>query len=245
MPEVRQGKSNFRQLWVNGGVARSSPRAGKRHVSPGRTGGARHVRPPLPPRRFPRDWTRQKDLEIVVLQYWTEARLPLAKVEPATRTLAFTGGSWRPLTWSTGYYVENVFEAIGKPGQWYLDRDRGVVFYMPQPGEDMAKAEVIAPVLEQLVRLEGKPEAGQLVEHVGFQGLRFAHTAWPLPAAGLACPQAEISVSALWFAEGACRCRIEDCEFTCADSWAIELGRGCAAAIRSPATGSMSLAQGA
>jgi len=227
LPEVREGRWNFRQLWVNGAWT-SRPRVPESGAFP-------LAGPGVPdtsalryrPGDFRETWTHPKDLEVVVLQFWTEARLPLAKVDPATRTLVFTGGSWRPLTWSTGYYVENVFEALGKPGQWYLDRARGVVHYVPRAGENLSKAEVIAPVLSQLIRLEGKPEAGQLVEHVGFRGLRFAHAAWPLPASGLACPQAEISVCPMFCAEGACRCRIEDCEFTCADTWAIDLGRGC------------------
>ena len=177
VPEARQGRWNFRQLWVDG-AWRSRPRVPESGAFP-------LAGPGVPdtsalryrPGDFRETWTRTRDLEIVVLQYWTEARLPLAKVDPATRTLVLCGGSWRPLTWSTGYFVENVFEALGKPGQWYLDRAQGVVFYLPRAGEDLAKAEVIAPVLQQLVRLEGKPEAGQVVEHVGFRGLRFAHAA--------------------------------------------------------------------
>ena len=56
------------------------------------------------------------------------------------RRSLFTGGSWRPLTWSGGYYVENVFEGLDAPGSWYLDRKQGVLYYHPLPGEDMAQA---------------------------------------------------------------------------------------------------------
>jgi hypothetical protein len=225
--EVRRGRWPFRQVWVNGSW-RNRPRVPE-------TGAFPVAGPAAPdtaafqcrPGDFRESWAQQKDLEIVVLQFWTEARLPLEKFDPATRTVVLRGGSWRPLTWSMGYFVENARDALGKPGQWYLDRNTGTVSYVPREKEDMATAEVIAPLLEQLVRLEGKPEAWQLVEHVGFQGLRFAHTAWRLPDKGLACPQAEIAVAAMLFAEGACHCRIEDSEFSNADSWAIELGRGC------------------
>jgi hypothetical protein len=226
-PDARKGRWPFRQLWVNGSWA-ARPRVPETGTFPV-TGpaapdtGAFQYRPG----DVRESWAQQKDLEFVVLQFWTEARLPLEKIDPATRTVTLRGGSWRPLTWSMGYFVENVSEAFGKPGQWHLDRDAGLVTYVPREKEDMAQAEAIAPRLEQLVRLEGKPETGQLVEHVGFQGLRFAHTAWRLPDKGLACPQAEIAVSAMLFAEGTCHCRVEDCEFSNADSWAIELGRGC------------------
>jgi hypothetical protein len=227
LPQLAQGRWHFRQLWVHGDW-RNRPRVPASGVFPVAGPGSPDTSA-LQYRAgdFRENWTRQSDLEVVVLQFWTEARLPLEKVDPAKRMLVLRGGSWRPLTWSTGYFVENVREALGKPGEWYLDRTRGVVLYVPRASEDMTKAEVIAPVLGQLVRLEGKSDSGQLVEYVGFRGLRFAHTAWPLPEKGLACPQAEISVSAMFFAEGACRCNIEDCEFANADSWAVELGRGC------------------
>ncbi len=227
VPDAAAPGKGFRQLWVNGQwcFRPRVPESGIFPVAGAATpdASAFHYRPG----DFRESWARQGDVEVVVLQFWTEARLPVEKIDPATHTLMLRGGSWRPLTWSTGYYVENVLEALGKPGQWGLDRTRRVVLYAPRPGEAMDRAEVIAPVLEQLVRLEGKPEVGQLVQHVEFRGLRFAHTAWPLPDKGLACPQAEIAVSAMVFAEGACHCTFEDCEFFNADSWAVELGRGC------------------
>ena len=33
------------------------------------------------------------------------------------------------------YYVDNLFEALTEPGEWYLDRHRGKLFYIPLPGE--------------------------------------------------------------------------------------------------------------
>ena len=57
------------------------------------------------------------------------------------------------------YYVENVREALDAPGEWYLDRKTGVLLYWPREGEDMAKAEVVAPVLGELVRIVGERTA--------------------------------------------------------------------------------------
>ena len=67
----------------------------------------------------------------------------------------FTGGSWRPLTWSFGYYVDNVAEGLAAPGTWYLNRKTGVLQYYALPGEDLPQAEVVAPETLQLVRLAG------------------------------------------------------------------------------------------
>jgi outer membrane receptor protein involved in Fe transport len=47
---------------------------------------------------------------------------------------------------------------------------------MPKPGEDLRKAVVMAPALSQLIRFEGQPEQGRLVEGLAFVGLTLSHT---------------------------------------------------------------------
>ena len=173
------------------------------------------------------EWASRDDLEVVVLQFWMAARLRIEHIDEKNRVVVFTGGSWRPLTWSGGYYVENVREGLDAPGTWYLDRTKGVLHYHPLPGEDMAKAEVVAPVAEQLVRLDGDLAAGKLVRHIALRGLTFAHTRWPLPEKGFGWPQGELPPPAAVHADGAAGCRIERCEFAHLGAWGIELRRGC------------------
>ena len=141
------------------------------------------------------------------------ARLRIQAIDEPNHVALFTGGSWRPLTWSGGYYVDNVFEGLAAPGTWYLDRQQGRLYYHPLPGEDLAQAEVISPAVEQLVRLDGDAQAGRLVRNITFRGLSFQHTDWPLGAEGYACAQAELPAPAAVHADGAVGCRIEQCEF--------------------------------
>jgi parallel beta-helix repeat protein len=227
IPEVKSGRWNFRQLWVNG-ERRSRPRLPKEGTY-ALAGGADPDKSAFryAPDDLRADWANRDDIEVVVLQFWTEARLHIARLDEANHVVTFTGGSWRPLTWSMGYSVENVHEALTEPGNWYLDRPSGILRYRPLPGEDMTQAEVIAPVAEQLLLMQANPDSGAFVEHVILRGLRFAHCAWPLPKEGLAYPQAELAVSAAIWARGAHDCTIEDCEIAHCDSWAIELEQGC------------------
>jgi len=227
LPEVKSGAWYFRQLWVNGERRRRPrlPQEGKYTLAGGATPEASAF--VYAPDNLRADWAGRDDLEVVVLQYWTEARLHIAALDEATRTVTFTGGSWRPLTWSTGYYVENVAEALGRPGEWYLDRPSGVLRYKSLPGEDLARAEAIAPVAEQLLLLQGDVDRQCFVEHVTLRGLAFAHCAWPLPKEGLAYPQAELAPAAAIWARGAHECAIENCEIAHCDGWAIELEQGC------------------
>jgi len=153
VPEVKSGQWAFRNLWVNRERRKRTrlPKEGLYALA----GGAQPEQSAFQyaPDHLRADWASRDDIEVVVLQYWTEARLHIAKLDEANRVVTFTGGSWRPLTWSMGYYVENVREAPLEPGQWYLDRPSGVLSYRPLPGEDLTKAEVIAPVADQLVQI--------------------------------------------------------------------------------------------
>lgn len=234
VPEAQAGRWAFRQLFVNG-----EPRHRPRLPREGLYALAGPATPdewgdPLNRKSFrfhpgdlQRNWKNLKDVEVVVLQFRMEARLPIAAIDEATSTVTFTGGSWRPLTWSRGYYVENVYEALDEPGEWYLDRKTGILTYWPLPGEDLARAEVIATLSEQLVRLEGNGEAGRLVEHLSLRSLTFRYAYVPLPPGGHAYPQAEVPVPAAIYAEGARHCRFEDNEIAWVGQWGLELGRGC------------------
>ena len=51
---------------------------------------------------------------------------------------------------------------------------------MPREGEDMRRAEVVAPMLETVVEVIGT--ADRPVRHITFRGVTFAHTTWMRPS---------------------------------------------------------------
>jgi len=173
------------------------------------------------------EWTNLEDVEVVVLQFWMAARLRNQALDTSQNTVLFTGGSWRPLTWSFGYYVDNVAEGLSVPGSWYLNRKTGVLQYHALPGEDLTRTEVIAPETLQLVRLAGDADRGEFVHDLVLRGLTLRHTGWELPEGGYQYSQAELPVPAAIPATGARRCVIEACELSHLGGWGIELGRGC------------------
>ncbi|MBN1911959.1 MAG: right-handed parallel beta-helix repeat-containing protein [Pirellulales bacterium] len=70
-------------------------------------------------------------------------------------------------------YIENAFELLDEPGEWYLDRSADTLYYIPRPGEDMTTARVIAPNVETLVELRGT--LNKPVKNIRFDGITFAH----------------------------------------------------------------------
>jgi hypothetical protein len=69
------------------------------------------------------------------------------------------------------YFVENARELLDSPGEWYLNRETGVLTYWPMPGERLDDTRIVAPVLTSFVHLAGDAEKGQFVRHVTLRGV--------------------------------------------------------------------------
>lgn len=80
-----------------------------------------------------------------------------------------------PINW--GYWIENCFEELDVPGEFYFDRQEKKIYYLPREGENMKTATVVVPVLEQLMNLEGASSRDKLTG-LRFSGLSFMHSAW-------------------------------------------------------------------
>lgn len=234
LPEVKAGKWDFIDLFVNG-ERRSRPRLPKQ--------GWHRVAGALPPSgkgkgidfgapqvgddqfRFRAgdirgDWHALGDVEVLVSHTWRLHRLRIAEVSgDAVRFTGATGAGHMSGKMPEGaaYVVENVREALTEPGEWYLDRASGVLTYLPKPGEDAMKTEVIAPVVDHFLSMDD-------TAHITFRGITFAHTAWATPPQGHCFPQAEADISAAIRLTGAQHCRFEKCGITLTGGYAVDLG---------------------
>ena len=162
-------------------------------------------------------WTNLTDVEVVLLYFWTDAHLPIAKVHDANRTVTFTRKTRRRMTEDftrrpARYFVDNVFEGLDTPGEWYLNRQTETLYYLPRPGERRERVHVVAPRLPMLVRFDGAPEANRFVEHIKLKGLTFSHNEWALPADGgdAGDLQAAVGVPGAISARGMRYCTLEE-----------------------------------
>ena len=234
--EVKAGTWRFRQLFVNG-TRRPRPRLPKQgeyriESLPGYTGD--FLRSPTKqfvyaPSDIVPTWRNLRDVEIVGITRWLDNRLPIEKVSAQTRTVTFDRPSLFALLSGSEpgpYWVENVFEALDTPGQWYLDHPRGVLYYLPRPGEEMPSAEIIAPRLTRVVRVVGR--AGAPVHDLRFEGLIFAHTEWQPPADYASSLQAGIEVPGAVLFDYAERCAVTDGGIEHIGNYGVEVNVGCA-----------------
>ena len=75
--------------------------------------------------------------------------------------------------------VQNAYELLSGPGQFYLNSHTGTLYYIPRPNEELASADVEAPTVETL--LSGSGTATSPLSNLTFRGLTFEHTTWLAP----------------------------------------------------------------
>lgn len=235
LPGAREGKWDFRALIVNG---RYCPRARLpkegfyQHESVfdvpwmSTTGGGWKRKPTdeeLTTMKYKPDdlgpWLDVRNAEVTVYHMWDESLLGVSAHDSNSHTLTFSTPSGHPpgAFGVKKYVVWNVREGMTRPGQWYLDRTRGKVVYWPLPGEEMSKAQVIAPAVESIITLKGTKDSP--VKDITIRGLTLAATTTPLRAGGFGAERFEGAVNAA-FAEN---CTFADLEIANAGGQALKV----------------------
>ncbi len=140
----------------------------------------------------------------------------LVKGKNADGSLNLEGG-WqnnRPSPMHPRYrMVENVFEELDAPGEWFYDKDKKTLYYYPQPGVDMASANVEIVRLKHLIEFRGTKE--QPVSHIRLEGLVFRHAARTFMENKEPLLRSDWTIyrgGAVLF-EGAEDCTVSNCEF--------------------------------
>jgi len=170
-----------------------------------------------------------KDVNLVVYHNWDNTRRFLDAVDPQEKNLVTTGGGmkpWNPWKRNNPFVFENFLGALDAPGEWFLARD-GTLYYKPLPGENMKRAEVVAPVAEKFIVIAGDAAAGKFVEHVSLKGLTFHHGQWLTPAGGFEPMQAAAGIEAVVQVDGARHVTLEDCDIGHVGTYVVWFRKGC------------------
>jgi parallel beta-helix repeat protein len=227
VPDVKNGQWYFHQLFVNG-IRRTrarSPNKGFYYVN-----GAVSATTPAQFQFYDDDihpeWARQQDAEVVLLQNWAELRMPIRAVDNHRHVVTLAGRRQDFAEANARYWVENTLTALDSPGEWYLDRRAGKLYYYPLAYEDLSHSRVVASDLKQLIRFEGNAARGEFVHNITFRGFTFSYTDWSMASTGYADEQAAYDIPAAVSGQGVHSCTVEQCRFTHLGGYAIALGEG-------------------
>lgn len=237
LPDVKSGKWNFSQLFVNGERRRRPcvPSDGFYFT----TDNAYTNEPGMPFCGFVynptnatlrADYANVNDIEVEVFYNWSVAKMRLAGIDLENHRVRFTSGRKLSKQHSTHskprrWHLDNVKEAFGRAGEWYLDRPTGVLSYKPFPGESPESCKVVAPYLKQVLRVVG--EKGNPVRDVVLRNVRIKYANVVVPEDGAYVVQGELDVPAAVELVRAENVRFESCAIESVGGWGIAFGPGC------------------
>lgn len=176
------------------------------------------------------EWINGSGAQVVLFANWINSYNNVQKADFTRNKISFTlpHGYFYPGP-EIRYYVENVFEALDEPGEWFVDYDSKMQFYYyPVAGENLTSATVIAPVIpSSIVVVKGDPGKGEFVENLVFRGLSFQYSEADLSLDYPHSQQGAHTQQGAFFAVGLRNSVIENCEFAHLGEHGVSLREGC------------------
>lgn len=172
--------------------------------------------------------------------WWIDEHCPVksydaatGRVELACRTrFRVTAEYEQDYTGNLEYYLENVPDEMSDAGEWFLDCEAGMLYYIPREGETAENVELLAPVTGRLFHIAGT--AQRRVNGIRLRGLELTCTRGDYMsydkedgeycgADAQSVHGAPGAVSFVWAAD----CAVENCTLHGLGLHAVEILEGC------------------
>ena len=234
LPEVKEGHWNFVSLAVDGESRMRSryPKEGDKELRGVGAEPGGDARQSLVYRTgdFDPSWTNPEDIDLILMGFWSPVIHRVREIDATKQAIRFKSQNFRTVNQFERlprYYLSNVFEKMG-PGEWYLNKKTGILYYCPLPGENLAKAEVVAPLLNSsLVEIQGDLSSDKPVQHLQFKGIHFRDTDTDLDRYDGMYRQGHMFLGAAIRATALRHGLFQGCTFEQLGDYALELGDGC------------------
>jgi hypothetical protein len=107
--------------------------------------------------------------------------------------------------------VENIFEELDAPGEWFYNAAESALYYCPLPGEDVTKATFESPQLKHLIEIRGSET--HPVRNITIEGIDLTQTVRTFMEAYEPLLRSDWTIyrGAAVFFEGAERCALKRC----------------------------------
>ena len=195
------------------------------------------------------EYEHPEDMEILIHVAWTTPRCGIKTISEEDDRVRVTPdkAAW-DILWGRSlnsfqqcrpnnpYYYENAYELLDKEGEWYLNSHDGYLYYKPRAFDNIDTAEIIMPVTEQLIKINGSEYLP--VENICFDNIEFAYATWLRPNSEVGhCSNQnntiwEGEMDKIYYPDGAidveCATNIDfrNCTFTKLGTIALKMHRG-------------------
>lgn len=129
-----------------------------------------------------------QDVDVRILHYWKDELIPVESYDASSGYCKLTKPTSMTTQEGDRYFFENVFEALSLPGEWYLARQSGKLYYVPLATDNINTTVLNAGGLETIIRING-------VNGIGFKGITFRDTDWNIVPTELENSQAAYGVA--------------------------------------------------
>ena len=194
VPEFNGTDFNFRQMWVNGKKAVRARNVADFSKMDRIIRNDKDNQILWVPASSVKKIQKAKNAELIIHQMWEIAILRIKSIDiqgdsaavrfhnPESR-IQFEHPWPQPFTkpgFMSAFYLTNALELLDEAGEYYFDKAKRKLYYLPLPSENMNTAEVFVPYLENLVEITGTID--HPVQHVYFKNVNFSHSGWTRPS---------------------------------------------------------------
>ena len=167
-----------------------------------------------------KDFKNINDVMVRILHYWKDEMVTVKSYDSGSGYMQFSRGTSMQVQPDDRYFLENVFEALDEPGEWYLDKPAGVLYYVPFAGEDAKTLTLWGSETETMVSVNG-------VDGICFENIVFRGNGFNVPHnnEGRDSSQAAYDASQCVVYHNANDFHIKNCEFRDIAGGAVYLGR--------------------
>jgi hypothetical protein len=174
-----------RQLYVNGAVATRARTQVNRSDFSATSTGMRFSNTAL---NYLNNLVAQNRVEMESVGSFTDRYVPVRSISGNFITMqqpAWNNNNFGYDTFASPFragplYLENAYEFLDSPGEWYINPETGVLSYIPLAGQNMSNINVDLPMLQSLVNVGGTYDAP--AHHISFSGITFSGTSWLGPS---------------------------------------------------------------
>ncbi len=187
---------------------------------------------------------KEDPTELILLHDWSVSRIGVQSIDEEENILTavdsigakglnfFNLDNWEK---QPRYFLENSPVFLDADYEWIQDVQSGKILLQLPSGIHPGDLEIVVPVAEQIIVLQG--EEDQKLENIHFEGITFRHSAWNIPEKGYCGIQAcyydsrprkaewEI-VPAAVYGEWIEDCSFQDCHFEHLGTTGLWLGAG-------------------
>ena len=112
---------------------------------------------------------------------WGNLQYRIKSIDRETHRISLSDGGWqlqraygigKGRGSSSPFYVDNIFEELDSPGEWFLDTKTSTLYFMPPRDVNLATAQFEGATVKDLIQFRGS--SSDPVHHITMRGLHFS-----------------------------------------------------------------------